>query len=68
MGKAYIRPFAETKPLNLQPQKFAWLITLVTWTDVQTSIAIGWIKAPPRIVKYNDFVTFSFDNFFISII
>jgi hypothetical protein len=22
-GKAYIRPFAETKPLNLQPQKLA---------------------------------------------
>jgi hypothetical protein len=29
-GKAYIRPFAETKPLNLQPPKFTRLITLVT--------------------------------------
>jgi hypothetical protein len=29
-GKAYIRPFAKTKPLNLQPQKFARLIALVT--------------------------------------
>jgi hypothetical protein len=30
MGKAYIRPFAEAKPLKLQPQKFTRLITLVT--------------------------------------
>jgi hypothetical protein len=49
MGKAYIRPFAQTKPLMLQPQKFTRLITLVTLTDVQTSITIGWIRAPPRI-------------------
>jgi hypothetical protein len=28
--KTYIRPFAEAKPLKLQPQKFTRLITLVT--------------------------------------
>jgi hypothetical protein len=58
MGKAYIRSFAQTKPLTLQPQKYTRLITLVTKTDVQTSIAIGWIRAPHAYVKCNDFVTF----------
>jgi hypothetical protein len=49
MREAYIRPFAETKPLNLQQQKFTQLITMVTETDVQTYIAIIWIRAPTRI-------------------
>jgi hypothetical protein len=38
MGKAYIRPFAETKPLNLQPPKLARLITLLTQTDVGKNV------------------------------
>jgi hypothetical protein len=31
---------------------------------MQTSIAIGWIREPHAYVKYNDFVTFSFDIFY----
>jgi hypothetical protein len=69
MGKAYMRPFAKAKPLNLQPQKFTRLITLVTLTDVQTSILIGWIKAPPRIREiqrlFDFFLLIFFSIFFV---
>jgi hypothetical protein len=34
---------------------------------MQTSIAIGWIRAPQAYVKYNDFVTFFILIFFICI-
>jgi hypothetical protein len=51
MGKAEIRPFAETEPLNLQPPKLAGLVTLVTVTIMQTSIAVGSTRGPPRICE-----------------
>jgi hypothetical protein len=64
MGKAYIRPFAVTKPLNLQPPN--WHDWLRSWPPIRcmrTFITISLLKAPPRphaYVKYIDFVTFFF--------
>jgi hypothetical protein len=39
--------------------KIGMIDMLVTLTNVQTSIAISWIRMPHAYVKYNDFVTLS---------
>jgi hypothetical protein len=55
------------KSFHFQLPQLLRLITLVTLINMQTFIAIDWIRTPHANEKYNDFVTF-FSKYFKEIL
>jgi hypothetical protein len=51
--KCYFQPRAQPKPPNRSRWNFAWLIMSVRLRDVSKMVAISWLEAAHKQVKYN---------------